>query len=95
MHQKTNQVHIGDHFCLSLAMQGHLKQQVPNIILPKCDVTTGGTVSVYLVHVYTEQKKKNTPCHSPTLTLKGFVFMPLTQIQTFDLLYNNLIATNS
>ena len=25
MHHKTDQVHIGDHFCSSLAMQGHLQ----------------------------------------------------------------------
>ena len=60
MYQKTDELHIGDHFCSSLTMQGHLKQQAPNITLPKCGATTGGTVFVYLVHVYNEQKRKNT-----------------------------------
>ena len=27
---------------------------------PKCDATTEGTVSVYLVYAYNEQKRKNT-----------------------------------
>ena len=61
MRQKTDQVHIGDHFCSSLTMQGHLQTTVSNITLPKCDATTGGTVFVYLVHVYNKQKRrKNT-----------------------------------
>ena len=38
--------------------------------------------------------KKIHPCRSPKMTLKGFVFMPLTQIQTSDCLYNNLVVTN-
>ena len=55
MQQKTDQMHIGDHFCLSLTMQGHLQT---------AGATTGGTVSVYLVNVYNEQKRKKK--HSPS-----------------------------
>ena len=36
--------------------------------------------------------ERTQPCHSSTLTLKDFVFMPLTQTQTSDCLYNDLIA---
>ena len=35
------------------------------------------------------------PCRSPTLTLKSFIFMPLTRPQTCDCLYSDLIAANS
>ena len=73
MQQKTDQMHIGDHFCLSLTMQGHLQT---------AGATTGGTVSVYLVNVYNEQKrKKNTAHRSPTLTL---VYNIKKYIQVFD-----------
>ena len=49
MDPKTNQVHIGDHFCLSLTRQGHL--QTADAELLKYDSTTGETDCVYLVHV--------------------------------------------
>ena len=69
---------------------------MPNITLPKCGATTGGTVSVYLFYVYYEQKRRRTqPCLSLTLTLKGFVFMPLTRTESSDCLYNDLIAANT
>ena len=56
----------------------------------------GGTVSVYVVHVYNEQeRRKSTASYNPTLTLKTFGFMPLTQLHTFDCLCNNWIAANS
>ena len=34
-------------------------------------------------------------CRNSTLTLKGFVFMPLIRKQTFDCSYNDLIAANT
>ena len=68
-----------------------------NITLPKCDATIGGTVFVYLVYVYIMNKRgeRTKPCCSPTLRLKGFIFMSLTQTQTSDCLCNDLIAANS
>ena len=43
-------------------MEGHLQTAgTVNIALPECDPTTEGTVSVYLVYVYNDQKRrKNT-----------------------------------
>ena len=96
MHQKTNQVHIGDHFCSSLTMQDHLQRVDAEYYTPKCDTITGGTVSVYLsVYVMNRRGERTQPCRCPTLTLKGLLFMPLTRTQTSDCLYNNLIAANS
>ena len=53
MRQKTDQVHIGDHFCLSWTMQGHLQ-----IAGAEYDTTTGEIVSVYLVHIYNKQERR-------------------------------------
>ena len=54
-------------------MQGHLQTAGP---------TTGETVSVYLVHVYNEQKmRKNTARRTPTLTL---VYKIKKYVQVFD-----------
>ena len=50
-------------------------------------------VPIYRLHpVYNEQKRRNkTRCRSLTLTLKGFVFMPLIRTQTSDCLYNTFV----
>ena len=61
MHKKTDQVHIGDHFCLSLIMQYHLQTAGAEHYTPQCDATNGGTVSVYITHEYSErERRKNT-----------------------------------
>ena len=55
-------VDIGDHFCLSLTMQGHLQTAGTERSTPQCDATTKGTVSVYLIHIYIVNRKEE---HSP------------------------------
>ena len=93
MHKKTDQVHIGDHFCLSLTMQGHLQTAATEHYTPQ--MCTGGIVFVLSMYIMNRKGERAHPFHSPTLTLKGFVFMPLTQTLTFHCLYNDLIAANS
>ena len=51
---KIDQVNIEDHFHLSLTMQGQLQTAGAEHYTPQCNATTGGTVSVYPVHVHNE-----------------------------------------
>ena len=75
MHQKTNQVHIGDYFCSSLTMQDHLLTAGAEYYTPKCDTITGGTVSVYFVRVCNEPKRrKNTAMSLSNTDTKRFAF---------------------
>ena len=52
-------------------------------------------MSILAMYIMNRRGERTQPCRSPTLTLKGFVFMPLTRRQTSDCLYNNLIAANT
>ena len=61
MHQKTDQVHIGDHFCSSLTMQDHLQTAGAEYYTPKCNTITGGTVN--LIHVCNEPKEEKEHSH--------------------------------
>ena len=57
MCQKTDQVHIEDHFYSSLKLQGHLQTAGAEQYTPQI-WAIGGTVFIYLVHVYNEQEKR-------------------------------------
>ena len=97
MHQKTNEVHIGNHFCLSLTMQDHLltagaKHLRSSNVMPLLEELSLIILSMYIMN---RREERTHPCCSLTLTLKGFVFIPLTQKQTSDCLYNDLTAVNS
>ena len=42
------------------------------------------SLSVLSMYIMNRRGERTQPCHSPTLTLKGFIFMPLTRIQISD-----------
>ena len=92
MHQKADQVHIGDYFCLSLTMQGYLQTADAKHYLPKCDAT--GTVSVYLIHINNEQERRKKTALSYFNTDNKRLCFHAIDI-TSDCLYKNLIAANS
>ena len=95
MHQKTDQVHIGDHFCSSLTMQDYLQtvdaENYTNVTLLLKELSP----SILSIYMMNKRGERTHPCRSPTLTLKGFVFMLLTRKKISYYLYNNLIAVNS
>ena len=92
MHQKTDQVHIGT-LLLELSNANNRRQTLhsPNV-MPLLEELSLSILSKYIMN---EKGERTQPCCSPTLTLKCFVFMPLTQTQTFDCLYIDLTAANS
>ena len=75
-------------------MQGHLQTagadtlHSPNVT-PLLEELS---LSILSMCIMNRRGERTSLCSSSTLTLKGFVFMPLTRTQFSDCLYNNLIA---
>ena len=53
------------------------------------------SLSILSMYIMNRIGERTQPCCSPTLKLKGFVFMPSTKTQASHCLHNDLIAANS